>query len=57
MTYLGPMQNQITRPYPYIVLNLEGRQNNVRIHMQNMFGRKSETQPTFPGTTKWWAPM
>jgi len=34
MTYMGPMQNQITRPYLYTVLMLKGRYSNVRIYIQ-----------------------
>jgi len=56
MTYIGPMQNQITRPYVYTVLT-EGKYSNVRIYIQNVFGKKYEVQPTISEISKLWDPM
>jgi len=49
---MGPMQNQTMGPYLYTVLMLEGRYSNVRIYIQNVFGRKYEVQPTFSEINK-----
>jgi hypothetical protein len=57
MIYMGPMQNQITRPYLYTVLMLESRKSNVRIYIQNVFGRKYEVEPTVSEISKLWDPM
>lgn len=57
MIYMGPMQKQIMRPYLYTVLMLEGRYSNVRIYIQNVFGRKYEVQPTISEIRKLWDPM
>jgi len=57
MTYMGPMQNQITRPYLHSVLMLEGRYSNVRIYIQNVFDRKYEVQPTISEICKLRDPM
>lgn len=54
---MGPMQNQITRPYLYTVLMLESRKSNVRIYIQNVFGRKYEVEPTVSEISKLWDPM
>jgi len=51
------MQNQITRPYLYTALMLEGRKSNVRIYIQNVFGRKCEVEPTISEISKLWDPM
>jgi hypothetical protein len=36
---------------------LESRKSNVRIYIQNVFGRKYEVEPTISEISKLWDPM